>query len=283
MKRRLSFEQRLHNAIGSQTVEEYKARHAYLHGVGYSREEWDYMWLKSKNCTWAHQFGRMVGFEEVYLNSVGHTDRMAMHAFMDQTIKFPEYMGHDIRSTGCSGTHVLASDVIEVAEDGNSARSSYLTPGTLMGPIGFDGEHRGGVWLWERYGSDFVYVNGEWKWFHEQVCPDIAGDYDVGNWAHNRYLDFLEKDCTVGELGGRPAQLTEPGLLHADYTIVQTVQNTVPAPEPYTTLQAVPEDQQYSPGRWDPTDQVTIKVDHVAVADHNAVMAENPFGKIRED
>ncbi len=283
MKRTLSFEQRLHNAIGSQTVEEYKARHAYLHGVGYSREEWDYMWLKSKNCTWAHQFGRMVGFEEVYLNSVGHTDRMAMHAFMDQTIKFPEYMGHDIRSTGCSGTHVLASDVIEVAEDGNSARSSYLTPGTLMGPIGFDGEHRGGVWLWERYGSDFVYVNGEWKWFHEQVCPDIAGDYDVGNWAHNRYLDFLEKDCTVGELGGRPAQLTEPGLLHADYTIVQTVQNTVPAPEPYTTLQAVPEDQQYSPGRWDPTDQVTIKVDHVAVADHNAVMAENPFGKIRED
>lgn len=283
MKRTLSFEQRLHNAIGSQTVEEYKARHAYLHGVGYSREEWDYMWLKSKNCTWAHQFGRMVGFEEVYLNSVGHTDRMAMHAFMDQTIKFPEYMGHDIRSTGCSGTHVLASDVIEVAEDGNSARSSYLTPGTLMGPIGFDGEHRGGVWLWERYGSDFVYVNGEWKWFHEQVCPDIAGDYDVGNWAHNRYLDFLEKDCTVGELGGRPAQLTEPVLLHADYTIVQTVQNTVPAPEPYTTLQAVPEDQQYSPGRWDPTDQVTIKVDHVAVADHNAVMAENPFGKIRED
>lgn len=283
MKRTLSFEQRLHNAIGSQTVEEYKARHAYLHGVGYSREEWDYMWLKSKNCTWAHQFGRMVGFEEVYLNSVGHTDRMAMHAFMDQTIKFPEYMGHDIRSTGCSGTHVLASDVIEVAEDGNSARSSYLTPGTLMGPISFDGEHRGGVWLWERYGSDFVYVNGEWKWFHEQVCPDIAGDYDVGNWAHNRYLDFLEKDCTVGELGGRPAQLTEPGLLHADYTIVQTVQNTVPAPEPYTTLQAVPEDQQYSPGRWDPTDQVTIKVDHVAVTDHNAVMAENPFGKIRED
>lgn len=60
MKEKLSFEQRLHNAIGSQTVEEFKARHAYLHGVSYSREEWDYMWLKSKNCTWAHQFGRMV-------------------------------------------------------------------------------------------------------------------------------------------------------------------------------------------------------------------------------
>ncbi len=282
-KKDLTFEQRIHNAIGSQTVEEFKARHAYLHGVSYSREEWDYMWLKSKNCTWAHQFGRMVGFDEVYLNSVGHTDRMAMHSFGETSINFPEYMGHDIRSSGCSGVHVLASDVIEVAEDGQSARASYLTPGTLTGPIGFDGKHRGGVWLWERYGSDFVYKDGRWWWFHEQVCPDIAGDYDVGNWARNRYLDYMEKDCTVGELGGRPAQLTEPGLFHADYTIVQTVQDTTPAPDPYTCLRDVPDDKQYSPGRWDPTDQVTIHVDHVAVADHSAHNADNPFGKLRED
>ncbi len=280
MKKHLTFEQRLHNAEASQTVEEYKARHAYMHGVSYSREEWDFMWLKSPNCTWAHQFGRMVGYEEVYINSVGHTDSMAMRSMTEMIRNFPEYQGHDIRSTGSSGVHVLASDVIEVADDGMSARSFYLTPGTLTGPIGFDGKHRGGVWLWERYGSDFVYVDGEWKWFHEQVCPDIAGDYDVGNWARNRYLDFIENDCTVGELGGRPAQLTEPGLLHADYTIVQTVQDTVPAPKPYQTMD---DENTYSPGRWDATGKVTVKVDHVAVADHEAHNAENPFGKIRRD
>lgn len=280
MKKHLTFEQRLHNAEASQTVEEYKARHAYMHGVSYSREEWDFMWLKSPNCTWAHQFGRMVGYEEVYINSVGHTDSMAMRSMTEMIRNFPEYQGHDIRSTGSSGVHVLASDVIEVADDGMSARSFYLTPGTLTGPIGFDGKHRGGVWLWERYGSDFAYVDGEWKWFHEQVCPDIAGDYDVGNWARNRYLDFIENDCTVGELGGRPAQLTEPGLLHADYTIVQTVQDTVPAPKPYQTMD---DENTYSPGRWDATGKVTVKVDHVAVADHEAHNAENPFGKIRRD
>ena len=32
-KNHLTLEQRIHNAIGSQTVQEYKARHAYLHGV----------------------------------------------------------------------------------------------------------------------------------------------------------------------------------------------------------------------------------------------------------
>lgn len=280
MKKNLTFEQRLHNAEASQTVEEFKARHAYMHGISYSREEWDFLWYKSVNTTWAHQFGRMCGFDEVYLNSVEHTDRMAMRSMMDQMIKFPEYQGHDIRSTGTSGVHVLASDVIEVADDGLSARSFYLTPGTLTGPIGFDGEHRGGVWLWERYGSDFCFVDGEWKWFHEQVCPDIAGDYDVGNWARNRYLDFIANDCTVGELGGRPAQLTEPGMLHADYTVVQTVQDTVPAPKPYATMD---NDNTYSPGRWDATCQVTVTVEKKAVANHDAELASNPFGKIRTD
>ena len=280
MKKDLTFEQRLHNAEASQTVEEFKARHAYMHGISYSREEWDFLWYDSVNTTWAHQFGRMCGFEEVYLNSVGHTDDMAMHSMMEMTKNFPEYQGHDIRSTGSSGVHVLASDVIEVADDGMSARSFYLTPGTLTGPIGFDGKHRGGVWLWERYGSDFAFVNGEWKWFHEQVCPDIAGDYDVGNWARNRYLDFIENDCTVGELGGRPAQLTEPGMLHADYTVVQTVQDTVPAPKPYRTMD---NDNTYSPGRWDPTCKVTVTVEKMTVADHSAHNADNPSGKSRRD
>lgn len=282
-KKNLSFKQRLHNAIGSQKVEEYKARHAYLHAVGYSREEWDFFWLDSPNATWAHQFGRMVGFEEVYLNSVEHTDRMMVTDKLDLMIKHPTYQGHDLRSVGAAGCHALASDVIEVAEDGMSARSYYMTPGTLMGPMGFDGDQRGGVWLWERYGSDFVFVDGEWKWFHEQVCPDIAGEYDTGNWAHDRYLDYIDKELEIGEVGGRPAQLTEPGLFHADYSIVQTVQNTVPPPKPYVTLD---EDNTYSPGRNDPTGKVTIDARPPKEANHSTYSdGKNPFSglKTREE
>ncbi|MBR2716420.1 MAG: nuclear transport factor 2 family protein, partial [Oscillospiraceae bacterium] len=252
----LSIEQRIHNALGAQTVEEYKARHAYLHGVCYSREEWDYMWLKSPNTTWAHQFGRMVGWDEVYMNSVEHMDRLAVMGSLDSMVAYPVLMGHDLRSVTCSGCHVLSSDVIEVAEDGQSARSSYLTPGTLMGSVGMDGKGRGGVWLWERYGSDFVYCDGKWQWFHEQVCPDLAGAYDDQNWAHDRYLDYLDKDISIGEVGGNPAQLSEPGLFHADNSITQVVQNTVPAPRPYKTLD---DENTYSPGRNDPTGKITVE------------------------
>lgn len=258
MNKNLTFAQRLHNAKAAQTVEEYKARHAYLHGAGYSREEWDLMWLDSPNTTWAHQFGRMVGYQEVYINSVRHMDRQMVTDKLNLMEEYPELMGHDLRSVCSGGCHALTSDVIEVADDGLSARSFYLTPGTLMGPIGMDGKGRGGIWLWERYGSDFVFVDGKWQWFHEQVCPDLAGDYDHGNWAHDRYLDYLDRDISIGEVGGRPAQLSEPGLIHADNSIVQTVQNTVPPPVPYATLD---DSNTYSSGRNDPTGVITVQLD----------------------
>jgi hypothetical protein len=123
----------------------------------------------------------------------------------------------------------------------------------MTGSIGFDGEHRGGAWLWERYGSEFVFVDGEWKWFHEQVCPDVAGFYDMSNWAHERYQDYLSGKLKIGDLGGYPGRLTEPGTLHYDYSPIQTVQDTVPPPLPYHTLD---DEHTYSPGRTDPTDQV---------------------------
>lgn len=271
MKKELSFEQRVHNALGSKKVEEFKARHAYLHGVFYSREEFGDggFWYDSINTSWAHQFGRMVGPEEIRLNSIEHFDRMAVTMKLDIMTKYPQIVGHDIRSVCSSGAHALCSDVIEVAEDGKSARSFFLTPGTLMSAISyFDPSIRGSEWLWERYGSDFIYDEEEqrWYWFHEQVCPDIYDTYDAGNWARDLYAKVLDGSISIGEVGGDPAQLSEPGLIHADYSITQTVQNTVPPPEPYKTMDA---DHTYSPGRWDKTGKVTVKIEHAAVANHD--------------
>ena len=256
----LTIEQRLHNALGSQKVEEYKARHAYLHAIMDSKQEWDVFWHKSPNTTWAHQFGRMVGWEEVYYNSVVHTDANMLGLAIQKMQSMEEMWGHDFLSTGKSGCHALASDVIEVAEDGMSARAFYLTPGTMTGGMSMGPANgsvcRGGGWLWERYGSEFVFVDGAWKWFHEHVCPDTAGQYDVGNWAHDRYVDYRSGKLKIGDLGGYPDRLTEPGTLHYDYSIIQTVQDTVPPPLPYKTLN---DENTYSPGRTDPTGKITVK------------------------
>jgi hypothetical protein len=267
--RHLSFEQRLHNAIGAQQVEDYKGRHAYLHGVTYNREEFDVFWLKSKNSTWGHGFGRMVGFEEIYLNCVQHTDRMTTENKLAAMLTYPQLQGHDLRSVTASGCHALASDVIEVAEDGMSARSFYLTPGTLMGSVGMEStDSRGATWFWERYGSDFVYFEGKWQWFHEQVCPDLMSTYDVGNWAYDDFCEKLSGNVKAppamppepgdgpppSEMVMGPAFLSEPGAPHKENSILQTVQNTCLPPEPYKTLD---DDNTYSLGRNDPSGKIT--------------------------
>jgi hypothetical protein len=258
MKKNLTKQQRLHNALGCQKAEEYKSVHAYLHGAFLCREEFDVFWHKSDNTTWAHQFGRMVGWDELYYNGVVHCETMGAMMAGDLMKRYKEYWGHDLRSVGKSGAHALASDVREVADDGKSVRLYYLTPGTLMGPVGFDGQHRGGVWLWERYGSEFVFADGEWMWFHEHVCPDIVGDYDIQNWAHDRYEQHVAGTLERGELGGFPDRLTEPGITHWDWSPVQVPQDTVPPPKPYKTLD---DDNTYSPGRTDPTGKNTIKTE----------------------
>ena len=256
MNRKLSRSQRVHNAVGSLKVEEYKARHAYLHGITYSREEWDVFWHRSKNITWGHQFGRMVGWDEVYYNSVIHMDAQNAQGTIEIMQEYEQFGGHDLRSAGKSCCHALASDVIEVAEDGMSARAYYLTPGTMCNAVGFDRRGRGNAWLWERYGSEFVFVDGEWKWFHEQVCPDIMGFFDVSNWAHDRYEAYVSGKLRVGDMGGYPDRLTEPGTLHYDYSIVQCPQYTVAPPKPYASLD---DENTYSPGRTDPTDKKVIE------------------------
>lgn len=153
--------------------------------------------------------------------------------------------GHDTKGSFCASSHVLASSVIEVAEDGLSARSFYLTPGTMMNVNGNAGG-RSGMWLWERYGSDFVYRDGKWWWFHEQVCPDLTGDYDDENWAQNRFRKYESGKLITGRCSGPPRTgISDLRSAHNDVSIIQTVQDTVPAPVPYEKLD---EENTYSKG-----------------------------------
>ena len=247
MKKELSFSQRLHNALGSQQCENIKSTHSYLHGMMYSAEEWDGIWNRSKDATWAHSFGRMVGFDQVWYDSVCQVDPGAYQQWLKAMETDPTVARKDPRAMGKNGCHALSSGVVEVADDGLSCRSSYITPGPFV--MGGGGSMiSGGNILNERYGSDFVYHNGRWEYLHEQVCPDGFAAYNGTNWGHSRYEQALQGRFT--EPGyHNPPPVTDPGPLHVDYDIVQTVQRTVPPPEPYATLN---DENSYSPGRNDP-------------------------------
>lgn len=280
MNKNKSLHERVAAVVAGQKVEELKARHAYLHGMNRGREEYGTFWLRSDNSTFGHTFGRMMGYNELvpahfgeplkpnpFAPSeeefgmgppVGEEDDDEGMPFENVTKKHfdrPEKMrdvydvfdlyGHNVEGTCCQSCHVLASPVIEVADDGKSARGFFLTPGTMMSTHGQKGGRSGG-WLWERYGSEFVYRDGRWWWFHEQVCPDIGDSYDDSNWAQDRFRKYLSGELKVGNCSGPPRSgISDLRSAHNDISIIQTVQDTVPAPTPYEKLD---EEHTYSPG-----------------------------------
>lgn len=273
MKTHLTLHQRIHNADGSQQIENLKAIHAYTHARNWPVEEWDNIWDLSDDCSWAHGFGRWRGGYKVYLNSVTEWDIPTFQNYMKLYKLYPDVMGMDPRPLNFSPVHVLSSDVIEVADDGRSARGAFLTPGNIYEYLKPQ-QRRRAIFMWERYGADFVCdENGRWKYLHEQVCPDFQGNYDDVNWGLEAYQMATDPNHRnsaapppdadsaghpdgvnaagpegappdAGSAGPRDMMLDDPGPLHREYEFLMPIQNTCPWPEPYATLD---NDNTYTP------------------------------------
>ena len=236
-KNNLNFKQRLHNAAGSVEVENVKARHSLLHTRADATTEFGGIWAHNDDTSWAHLFGRMRGFDQVWYGVVNHYDEMAMQNWLKMHNIYPEVAGKDPRPLMEASVHTLATDIIEVAEDGMSARAAFMTPGVIHSVLTPDEKKYCGI-LWERYGADFVYENDRWLYIHEHVCPDIGSELDSIDWAADDYkkrVDPVAENPGPPE-GWGPQYLADLGPLHNMHSVVQPPQNTCPWPEPYNTL-----------------------------------------------
>jgi len=239
MKTHLTLSQRIHNAEGAQAAEYLHARHSFLHAATHCKEEWGEIWSRSDEISWAHGFGRWRGFAAVWRGSVASYNWRGISPYGQMYDLVPEITWlTDFRSLSEVAMHALGTDIIEVADDGQTARGAFVTPGVLYSALQPNMKYKGGG-LWERYGSDFIYEDGEWKYLHEQVCPDVGGSFDVINVGVDAYKKLVNPPPMAGPpLDGSTSdmRLSDPGPLHFNYTPVQTVQNTCPWPEPYATM-----------------------------------------------
>ena len=162
MNRELSLSQRVTRAADSCELERVLATHNYLHAASRSIEEWTTVWSKRDDTSWAHSFGRMRGFASIWMGSVVDYDQQCIDNYRTVAKNYPEVAGMDYRPLYNNAMHTLTNGIIEVADDGESARASYLTPGLLYSFLN-DDKKPWGAMLWERYGMDFVKENGEWK------------------------------------------------------------------------------------------------------------------------
>jgi hypothetical protein len=71
--------------------------------------------------------------------------------------------------------HMTVNPFIEIAADGTTARSHWLSPGTT-------GSNSSAGWVWGPYYVDYVKENGEWLILHSNLAPVFRTSFDV-SWA----------------------------------------------------------------------------------------------------
>lgn len=69
--------------------------------------------------------------------------------------------------------NTMLTPVVEVAKDGKTAQGVWDSVGTNVRNL-----DDVGVWLWAKYGVDFIKENGEWKIWHLQIYPIFLTPYD---------------------------------------------------------------------------------------------------------
>lgn len=139
-KRDMTFEHMVDVAEACQACENLQSVHAILHAAGQTEEEIDTMWSRREDCWWSHNFGGMNSRQAVirgWANGLANNSKF-WYSLLVKT--YPEVEGMDPRPLMECAVHMLASSIIEVAEDGQSCRCSWYTPGVLFSTLNWDGK-----------------------------------------------------------------------------------------------------------------------------------------------
>jgi hypothetical protein len=121
--------------------------------------------------------------------------------------------------------HYLATPMIEVAADGETARGVWRSPGVeAVRPA--DGGKPVPLWSFGAYAVDFVYLDGRWKIRHLHWFRTIKSSHADG-WVDDLSMAFS------GPLVESPN--VEPGTYHNPYTPESVQEPIPPCPPPYET------------------------------------------------
>lgn len=117
--------------------------------------------------------------------------------------------------------HMTVNPVIEVAKDGLSARSHWLSPGAA-------GTDNSAAWIWGTFYVDYVKEGGRWRIAHSNLVPVFRNRYET-SWAQ-----ATDHGTVRGVLAAQP---DEPSTLYRPYNEVKKERdifaNHPALPQPY--------------------------------------------------
>ena len=230
-KRDMTFEHMVDVAEACQACENLQSVHAILHAAGQTEEEIDTMWSRREDCWWSHNFGGMNSRQAVirgWANGLANNSKF-WYSLLVKT--YPEVEGMDPRPLMECAVHMLASSIIEVAEDGETAKGLWFCLGcnaevTTRGPEA--------SWTWGYFAGDFVYENDDWKIWHLQYLNDI--DSLCGQSWGKEVTPYPEEDvfAPLGQFEMPPYTVAE--TVRPLYRVDRPLTLTPRIPEPYDTF-----------------------------------------------
>jgi hypothetical protein len=135
---------------------------------------------------------------------------------------------------GFCAEHTLTTPVIEVADDLQTAKALWISPGheTSIEPEGPDP-----TWMWGRYAMDFKCIDGQWKIWHFQMFPTFRCNYYKA-WTDTVPFDKIiaehpmENEATQQGAGKPDA----PTTFFEEYSTDRAMKYWPQPPAPYATF-----------------------------------------------
>ncbi len=170
-------------ALDAQAIQNVMSRHVLYHCYGEHREEMEELWVQEPANQATAVFGRNqgyeVGYDYIWQSYVVEHDASwltsATEWCLENGVDISGMTDEEIidvyGGVGQLLLHVTTTAIIEVADDGLTAKGYWYTPGMLK-QTDFDNADS----MWENYGADFIKEDGEWKLWHLHMYTDFQTD-----------------------------------------------------------------------------------------------------------
>jgi hypothetical protein len=198
-KKELTHAQSIQRLLDYMDIQNVMAKHSYYYSAQEQWKELDEAWSKKRDdISYGHNDGYYVGRKSVeeYYGKKNETRRKETLEAVNKV--YPEIKNvKENEGVGDLVMHTLTTPYIEIAEDGQTAKGVWMSIG-LCSRTGQDGK-ASGMWLWEKFATDFIKEDGEWKIWHFQIYSEVLGNVDQAMLSM-----FTQQPQGAGTSGGQP-------------------------------------------------------------------------------
>ncbi|MGC3979951.1 MAG: nuclear transport factor 2 family protein [Steroidobacteraceae bacterium] len=146
----------------------------YYHSVGLQEKEFDELFARHQpDLSIGTNGGYRVGWDNARKGYVERSAKLRaerlrqLHAANDSIQEIPENLG-----IGTFQNHSLASPLIQVAEDGKTAKGMWYS-GTVKVSTNTSGKFESQL-AWEKFAVDFIREDGQWRIWHLLILSDFS-------------------------------------------------------------------------------------------------------------